>query len=69
MAARKYNFFAANWIDLSYEANDESQNFTSNLLWENLALIIIIKLERLINRAMSLAIKRRIAHKIEREKP
>jgi len=62
-------FFAVNKIDLSFQANAESQAFTSKLRWENLALKIITKLKILANATFKHAIRRRIEHKIYQQKP
>ena len=63
------NFFGTNWIDLSSEANAESQAFTSQLFWENLAFKVITKLRILVNQSFNNAIKRRIENKIDYQKP
>jgi hypothetical protein len=64
-----YSLFGPNLIDLSYQANQESKSFTSQLLLENLAIRVSNKLRILADQALNAAIKRRIEYKVSHQKP
>ncbi len=58
-------FFSNNLIDLGYEKDKESKNFTSTIIWANILLKITKKLEKLTWYLFNRAIKSRIDDKIK----